>query len=133
MQKRYLNIKKNGQAILENVRVADTFLSRLSGLMFRKDLKGDGGLYLTPCNQIHTFLMKFEIDAIFVSRQHEVLHIESNIKPCRVSRHVKGAAAVIETAPGFAGCAGIVVGDELDFIEKRKDYGRSTQADNGKR
>lgn len=118
MPKRYINIKKNGQEILWDVRVADSFLSRLSGLMLKEDLGGEGGLYLTPCSQIHTFMMRFEIDVIFLSSKHEVLHIVKNMKPCHVSHLVKGAAAVIEVASGFAERAGIIVGDKLDF-EKR--------------
>lgn len=115
MKNRYFNIQKEGFNILLDVKLADAFLTRFSGLMFKKDLGYAGGLYLTPCNQIHTFMMRFPIDAIFLSRECEILHIQSKMKPGRVSPLVRGASGVLETSPGFAGRAGLAVGDRLNI------------------
>ena len=116
--KMYYNIEKDDNVILFSVRSGDTFLDRFKGLMMKKGLGQTGGLYLTPCNQIHTFMMRFRIDVIFLSLEHEVLYIESNMKPCRVTPCVSGAVGVLETAPGFAGRAGIRAGDKLDFVKR---------------
>lgn len=116
--KRYYNIEKDGNVILWDVRSADTFLERFKGLMMKKGLGRTGGIYLTPCNQIHTFMMRFRIDVIFLSLEHEVLYIESNMKPCRVTPCVSGAVGVLEAAPGFAEHAGIRAGDKLDFVKR---------------
>ncbi len=112
-----LNIEKDNHPILRHVIPADTFLSRFAGLMMKKDLGGAGGLYISPCNQIHTFMMRFDIDAIFLSQKGDILHILSAMKPGRVSPRVRGAVGVLETSPGFAKREGLAVGDRLDFVK----------------
>ena len=118
MAKTYYNIEKDGKVILWNIRSANTFLSRFMGLMTKKDLGGDGGIYLTPCGQVHTFMMRFCIDIVFLSHDHEVLHIESSLRPCRVTPYVRGSAGVLEAASGFARDAGLKTGDKLDFVKR---------------
>jgi uncharacterized membrane protein (UPF0127 family) len=118
MIEKFYDIEKDGDVILRNVRMADSFFNRLKGLMLKKGLDGIGGLYLTPCNQIHTFMMRFCIDAIFLSRDNEVLFIANNTKPCRITPFIRSAAGVIETAPGFAGHAEIHTGDKIDFVRR---------------
>jgi len=115
MGRKKFNLEKNGRQVLENVCIADRFFSRFRGLMLKKSLPY-GGLYIKPCSQIHTFMMRFPIDAIFISREKEVLYIEDSIKPSRVSRYVRKAEGVIETSAGFAKNNGIMPGDKLDFI-----------------
>jgi uncharacterized membrane protein (UPF0127 family) len=119
MAKSYYCIEKNEQVLLHNVRSASTFFGRLFGLMMKKNLGVDDGIYLSPCNQIHTFMMRFRIDAIFLSSENEVLHIENSMKPCKISRLVRGAAGVLETASGFASNVDIRVGDKVSFVKKR--------------
>ncbi|HHT54381.1 MAG TPA: DUF192 domain-containing protein [Clostridiales bacterium] len=111
--KNYTNITKEGRIILENVRVAGTYFGRLRGLMMKKSFGGDGGLLLLPCRQIHTFMMKFPIDAVFLSREQEVVHIERALMPGRVTPYIKNAWSVLEAAIGFAGEYGLEVGDRL--------------------
>ncbi|HOA84894.1 MAG: DUF192 domain-containing protein [Clostridiales bacterium] len=113
--KKYTNITKEGRIILENVRVAGSFFSRLSGLMMKKSLGGDGGLLLVPCRQIHTFMMRFPIDAVFLSREQEIVHIERGLVPGRMTPYVKDAWSVLEAPAGFAAESRLSVGDRLRF------------------
>ncbi len=89
--------KNSGEVILQEVSVADTFMKRFLGLMGKKELRPGTGLKIKPCNSIHTFYMKFPIDVIFLSEDHKVLKLISNMKPRRVSAIVKNAKYVIET------------------------------------
>ena len=69
----------------ENLKLNDTFFSRLIGLMFKKNLPAGSGVVLKPCTQIHTCFMRFNIDVIFLDTDLQVLHVIENMKPWRLS------------------------------------------------
>lgn len=54
----------NGATI--EVELADNFLKRLRGLMFRRRLEEGNGLLLAPCNSVHMLFMRFAIDVIYL-------------------------------------------------------------------
>lgn len=92
---------------------ADTFTTRLFGLIPRSGLHSDEGLWLEPCAMIHTCFMRFDIDAVFVSADLRVLKIYPALKPWRFSAWVRDARSVIELPSGKA--AGILTeGDNLE-------------------
>lgn len=81
--------------------VADTFTTRLLGLMFRRDMPEGQGLLITRCRSIHTLFMRFPIDAIFLDSSGAVVRVVRDIPPWRPfvwgGRH---AVQVLETRPG---------------------------------
>ena len=93
---------------------ADTFSSRLFGLIPRKTLGPDEGLWLDPCAMIHTCFMSFPIDAVFLDSGHKVVKIVPSLRPWRFSPWVYEAESVLEFP---AGCASSVLaeGDLLEF------------------
>lgn len=105
---------RDGRQIMQTD-VADHFWFRLKGLMFRKQMRPDAALLITPCGQIHTFFMNFDIDAVFIGRDGKVLHIEENMKPGKVSPFVSHARAVLELSAGSARRNGISPGSRLTF------------------
>jgi uncharacterized membrane protein (UPF0127 family) len=112
-----VKILMDGRVIVQTVFVADSYFSRLKGLMFCKCLENTKGLLLIPCNQIHTFFMKFSIDAVFMDKFGKVLHIEDNMKPGKISPHIKKGWQVLELAAGQAGKNDIETGSQF-VIEK---------------
>ncbi|WP_395580276.1 DUF192 domain-containing protein, partial [Pseudomonas syringae group genomosp. 7] len=38
--------------------MADSFFTRFKGLMFRKEVIKEEGLWIMPCNAVHMFFMK---------------------------------------------------------------------------
>ena len=93
-------IKKNQWEIASDVVIADTFLSRARGLMFRKQMNNFDGMLITPCNSIHTFGMNFPIDVIFLSKTFEVVKVLENLKPYRMTRPYFSASQVLELKSG---------------------------------
>ncbi len=92
-----------GECLLNSVEIADTFLSRLKGLLGRKKIEKDYGLLLKPCASIHMFFMKFPIDVFFLKEKngsYELLSAARGVKPWRMAFAPEGTAAVLETAPG---------------------------------
>ena len=67
--------------IAENAQIADTFLSRVIGLLNRGSLNPLEALVITGCRSIHMVFMKFPIDVIFVDGSNQVVGLVKEIKP----------------------------------------------------
>ena len=104
----------NNNVVFNDIVVADTFMSRLVGLLNKKYLSVDEGLLLTNCSSIHCFFMKITIDVVYLSKDMEVLYIET-VRPWRIGKIVKKTNHVLELAEGAADK--ISVGDRLVFVE----------------
>ena len=63
--------------------VARGFWARLKGLIGRRGLPPGRGLLILHCNAIHTFFMRFAIDATFYDRQDRVVKTVRGIRPWR--------------------------------------------------
>jgi uncharacterized protein len=103
--------------IAGSVRVATNLWDRSRGLLGRKGLEPGEGLLIDPCSGIHTIGMAFPIDAAFLGREGEVLHLIHGMKPQRVSRYVFKARSVLELSAGVLAATGTELGDRLIFEE----------------
>lgn len=65
--------------------VAESFLERAKGLIgCRAPAPGEyRAMLIKKCNAIHTFFMKFPIDAIFLDKNGNVVKTVRNIPPSR--------------------------------------------------
>lgn len=63
--------------------VARSFFQRLRGLIGRRSMPPGEGMLILRCNAIHTFFMRFAIDATFLDRDGRVVKTVRNIKPWR--------------------------------------------------
>ena len=108
-------VHKNSQYSLgENIHLANTFVSRLRGLMFRNEMLGDG-LLLDPGNSIHNCFVRFPIDAIFIDKNYKVVKVLRNFKPWRFSLIYFRASKVIELPSGKVPLD-VKKGDELEVF-----------------
>ena len=112
-------VRPGGIIIARHVESAQTFCSRLLGLMFRKSLPEGNGLLLAPCPQIHTCFMRFSIDAVFCDKSGRVLYVKENMKPWRWGRYVRGSYYTLEL-PGGSLKGAVKTGDELIFADSFK-------------
>ena len=104
--------RDRGALICERCEVADNPLSRLRGLLGRRELEPDTGLLLEPSNSIHTFFMRFPIDAVFLDAERRVLLVRPDLGPWRAAG-MRGARAVLELAAGEAKRRGVSPGERL--------------------
>jgi uncharacterized membrane protein (UPF0127 family) len=102
----------NEEIIVHEVKIADTFKTRLIGLMGRDKLQ-DEGLLLTNCSSIHCFFMKITIDAVYLSKDMTVLY-KDTLKPWRIGKIVKGAKHILEIPENAS--ARIKIGDTIELI-----------------
>jgi uncharacterized membrane protein (UPF0127 family) len=84
------------QLIVNDLKIADSFLSRLKGLIGSSKLTYRQGMLITPCQQVHTHFMSYVIDVVFLDRQLKVLHVINNMPPWRFSKLIKSAYYVLE-------------------------------------
>ena len=63
--------------------VARTFRERARGLIGRRSLPPDTGMLIERCGAIHTFFMKFPIDAVFLDGKGGIVKTVRNIRPWR--------------------------------------------------
>ncbi len=76
--------------------IADTSAKRRTGLLKHSGLAPGEGLWIVPCEGVHTFFMKFPIDVVFLNKKRTVLKIRPNMGRRRIalsSQRAFGAGA----------------------------------------
>jgi uncharacterized protein len=104
--------RENGDVVCERCVVAASPFSRMKGLLGRSELRPGEGLLLRPASAIHTFFMRFPIDAVFLDRDWRVVGIAGDVTPWRTAGR-KGAKAVLELPAGESARRGLRPGDLL--------------------
>lgn len=97
------------------VRKADSFITRLVGLLKRTQLGPEEALWLMPSKGIHTIGMKFRIDVVFLDRDNTVLGILSGLLPYRISGVQLRGYSVLELPNGTLQKSRTEVGDRLEI------------------
>jgi uncharacterized membrane protein (UPF0127 family) len=105
----------SGAVLAERVERAVTVRQRLRGLLGRSSLPEGEALVIEPCSSIHTFFMRFSIDAAFLARGGRVVRAISGMKPWRATRVYPSAAMVVELPAGTLQRTGTSEGDVLMF------------------
>ena len=104
--------RRDGRVVVEHCLVAARPLRRMRGLLGRTGLAAGEGILLRPAASIHTFFMRFPIDAIFLDRDLVVVGIESDLPPWRAAAR-KRAHSLLELAAGECDRRGLREGDAL--------------------
>jgi uncharacterized membrane protein (UPF0127 family) len=106
----------SGKELAPNLAVADTFFTRLKGLLGKNELSHGEGLWIKPCNSVHTFGMKFPVDVVFLDKENRVVGLEKTLRPNRVSRLYSSASSVIELPAGTIDAADTETGDYIEVV-----------------
>ena len=114
MRYRVTNTTRNSR-LAEDAGAADTFWARFKGLMGQTSLPLGHGLLIEPCNSVHTFFMKIDIDVVFLDSKRKVVGVAHSMVPWRMSRYYPSAKSVLELPAGVALASGTQPGDELRF------------------
>ena len=94
--------------------IADTSKKRRTGLLKHTRLEAGEGLWIAPCEAVHTAGMKFPIDVLFLDRKRKVLKVRSGMREWRVAVCLR-AHSVLELPSGTAAATETVAGDQLEF------------------
>jgi len=95
------------------VKIADSILSRLIGLLGKRSLESDAGLWIMPSCGVHTLGMLFTIDVVFLDRNLKVVALRELVHPFSVTSLVFQAESVLELPAHTIFKSRTEVGDEL--------------------
>jgi uncharacterized membrane protein (UPF0127 family) len=109
-----LRNRRTGAILADRIERAATPLARLRGLLGRRSLPHGQALLIEPCKSIHTFFMRFPIDAAFLSRDLRVLRAIPTLKPWRATLLYPSAAIAVELPAGTLVRTGTREGDTLE-------------------
>ena len=104
-----------GTVLGERVRVADSALTGIVGLLGERQLSAGDGLLIVPSQGVHTWGMMFPIDVVVLDNQWKAIAIRPRLRPFRMTRIFFKAAAVLELPSGTVDSTLTSVGDVIEF------------------
>ncbi|MFN8008936.1 MAG: DUF192 domain-containing protein [Terriglobia bacterium] len=104
-----------GKTLADSLEVADTFLKSLIGLIGQSSLRKGQGLWINPCQSVHTFWMRFPIDVLFLDQKGVVVDVIESMKPFRISKHFWKARSVLELPAASVRESSTQAGDLIEF------------------
>lgn len=104
------------------VKVADSIFSRLVGLLGKRSLKPDGGVWIVPANAVHTIGMLFAFDLVLIDKHFKVVGLREMVRPFKITRPNFRAESVLELPAHTIFKSRTQVGDQLviDRYEAKK-------------
>jgi uncharacterized membrane protein (UPF0127 family) len=111
---------------------------RLRGLLGRKDLAPDDGIWLVPARGIHTIGMRFAVDVIYLDSANRVIHLVEDLRPYRISPIRGNCASILEMRTRVIYSSNTQIGDELlicapEEMKERVERSRTQAAYTGGR
>jgi len=105
------------------VDIADSILGRLIGLLGKRCLRPDGGVWIVPANAVHTIGMLFTFDLVLIDKDFKVVGVRELVRPFRVTRPIFRAESVLELPAHSIFKSRTEVGDQLviERYEAKKD------------
>jgi uncharacterized protein len=103
-----------GTALATNLEVAGSGKRRRKGLLGRDGLAPGEGLWIVPCESVHTFFMRFPIDLVYLDNEHRVRKVRNAVGAWRLSMCIF-AHSVIELAAGTVRETETRRGDQLEI------------------
>jgi hypothetical protein len=94
--------------------VADSGPKRNMGLLGRDGLAPGEGLWIVPCESVHTFFMRFPIDLVYLDRKNTVKKVRHAVGAWRLSACLS-AHSILELPAGTIRNTQTQPGDTLDI------------------
>ena len=99
------------------VKVADSIFGRLVGLLGRRSLQPDSGVWIVPANAVHTIGMMFSFDLVLIDKDFKVVGLRELVRPFRVTWPERHAESVLELPAHTIFRSRTQIGDQL-LIER---------------
>ena len=109
------NLTRNTE-LADKAELAGSGVKRSKGLLGRKGLACGEGMWIVPCEAVHTFFMQFPIDLVYLDRKLRIKKIRGNVRPWRISACL-AAHSVIELPAGTIRDTRTECGDALEILD----------------
>jgi len=109
-------LNRGATLLMPDVEVLTGTLERMKGLLGRDSLPRGSAVLIVRCPSVHTFFMRFPIDAVFLDADGVVVRLAHALRPFRMAWGGMKARSVLEAPVGTIAELGIVPGDRLDVI-----------------
>ncbi|HEY7586052.1 MAG TPA: DUF192 domain-containing protein [Candidatus Deferrimicrobiaceae bacterium] len=106
-----------GRVLAERADRAETFISRLMGLLGRRPLAEGEGLWISPCRGVHSIGMRYSIDVLFLDGQGKVIGAIQGFPPMRLTGIFREAKGALELPDGVLRRTETACGDSVEFRE----------------
>src|ERR1700679_955818 len=103
-----------GTVLATRLEAAHTGPSRRKGLLGRDGLAPGEGLWIVPCESVHTFFMRFPIDLVYLDRKNTIKKVRSAVGAWRLWACLS-AHSILELPAGTIQNTETQVGDILEF------------------
>lgn len=108
-----LTLSRDQEIIAQyEIRKVTGILERMRGLLFSEKLNHNEGMMISPCNSVHTCMMSYPIDIMYIDKSYRICHLVSDLKPWRASMAF-AASYVVELCAGQIEHNGIQIGDKI--------------------
>ena len=97
------------------VEVCDSVWGRLRGLLGKRSLKPDSGVWIVPANAVHTVGMLFSFDIVLIDKNFKVVGLRELVRPFRITLPERGAESVLELPAHSIFRSRIQIGDQLQI------------------
>ena len=104
-----------GTTLATSLEVADSGPKRNRGLLGRMSLEPGGGLWIVPCESVHTFFMQFPIDLVYIDRNNRIRKVRESVPPWRLSVCLS-AHSILELPAGTIRRTQTQRGDTLQIL-----------------
>lgn len=104
-----------GTVLASHLKIAETFLSRLIGLLGQRSLEEGKSLLIRGDSSLHTFFMSFDIDVVFLDRENRITKIRKRLPPFRIALAPGKTFSALELPAGAVERSQTEVGDLLSF------------------
>ncbi|MBD5632838.1 MAG: DUF192 domain-containing protein [Candidatus Eremiobacteraeota bacterium] len=105
----------SGKIVASGVDRATNPWTRGVGLLARKSVTPDEGLWIDGCGAVHTVGMRATIDLYFLDRDRRVLKIANGVPPNRLAVTCRNAVTVVELGASPQDGHDVLVGDFLSL------------------
>jgi hypothetical protein len=109
-----------GTVLATRLEAAHTGAKRRKGLLGRDGLAVGEGLWIAPCESVHTFFMRFPIDLVYLDREKRIKKARSAVGPWRLSACLS-AHSILELPAGTIRETRTERGDTLEIAEGVKE------------
>lgn len=109
--------QSRGTCLASRAEKADSLLRRMKGLIGREqqDFTDGCGLWIVPCDGVHTFGMRFPIDVAYLDSKYRVMKVYHHMRRFRLGAIKLTAHSVLELPAGTLARTATEVGDTLNI------------------